>query len=76
MSLNKPCNICTLLSMGNTLFFRELIKNEDGKGTYHDRYICCHCKADLKKRLISTIKDSRPRALADNILHKIKESYI
>jgi hypothetical protein len=75
MSLNQPCHICGKLSMSNVLYFKELIKTDDGKGHYEDRYICDADRADLTKRCIRAVKDSTPKALITNIIHELKESY-
>jgi hypothetical protein len=76
MSLNKPCNVCANVSMSNTFYFKELVKTDDGKGTYEDRFICGVCKSDINKRCIQAISNILPMALKENMIHKLKETYI
>ncbi len=76
MPLNKPCNICGNISMSNTFYFKELVKTDDGKGTYEDRFICGGCKSDIGKRCMQTLIEIKPLALKETLIHQLKETYI
>lgn len=75
-TLNKVCTPCGNIGMGMSPYYAEFIKSkEDGKGRHEQKYICHSCKADLTKRCMRAILEIMPRALRENMIHKLKETY-